>query len=194
MSLTLIGSFTSPYVRKMRLLLWNDKTLKFHPLNYFEEAGNIELREISPFNQLPILMDGNQPIYETRVMFNYIIKKNNLKSLTIEEENILSAIDVCLNTGINLFSLRKGGVNIDDSSNYFLVRQKERIPSLLKFLIPWAQKQENCDWNFLTMSMLCLIYWFDFREVYNMKQHPELMAFLERFKDCPGVKETLVPA
>jgi glutathione S-transferase len=194
MTLTLIGSFTSPYVRKIRLLLWNDTTLIFKPLNYFEEAGNVELRKMSPLNQLPILMDGEQPIYETRVMYNYLSKRNNIKPLTIEEENILSAIDACLNSGINLFSLKKGGINIDDETNYFLVRQKERIPALLNFLIPWAKKQQALDWNFLTMSMVCLIYWFDFREVYSMKKHPELMAFIDRFQDCPGVKETEIPA
>ncbi len=194
MSLTLIGSLTSPYARKMRLLLWNDKSLKFETLNYFEDAGNKRLKEINPINQLPILIDGDQPIYESRVMYNHLVKKNHYKPLTIDEENILSAIDACLNSGINLFSLRKGGINIDDASNYFLVRQKERIPALLNFLTPWAAKQKASDWNFLTMSMVSLVYWIDFREVYSIKQHPELVAFLERFRDCPGVKETEISA
>ncbi len=194
MPLTLIGSYTSPYVRKMRLLLWEDKSLQFEALNYLEESGNKLLKEKSPLDQIPILFDGVQPIYESRVMYNYLAKKYNYPAFTMEEENILSAIDTCLNSGINLFSLRKGGLNIDDASNYFLVRQKERIPALFKYLIPWAEKQKSSDWNFLTMSMLSLIYWIDFRDVYNTKQHPELVAFLERFANCPGVKETEVPA
>ena len=194
MSLTLIGSFTSPYARKMRLLLWEDKTIKFVPLNYLEELGNKLLKEASPINQLPVLIDGEQPIYETRVMYNYLAKKYDYRPFTLEEENILSAIDACLNSGINLFSLRKGGIDIDDTSNYFLVRQKERIPSLLTFLKPWVEKQKASDCNFLTMSMLCLIYWLDKREVYSMKQHPEMLSFLERFKNCPGVIETEIPA
>lgn len=194
MSLTLIGSYTSPFVRKIRLLLWNDKTVKFEPVNYFEEAGNKFLREKSPFNQLPILMDGDQPIYETRVMFNYIAKKQNLKPLTMDEENILSAIDAIISSGVNLFSLRKGGINIDDESNYFLVRQKQRIPTLLKFVTPWAAKQQpDRDWNYLTMSMVSLVYWIEFREIYSLKDFPELIEFRERFKNCPGVEETHIP-
>lgn len=194
MALTLIGSFTSPYVRKIRLLLWDDKTVEFKPVNYFEEEGAKYLREINPFNQLPMMLDGDQPIYESRVMFNYIAKKKNLKPLSIEEENILSAIDTTLASGVNLFSLRKGGVDIEAGTNYFIERQKERIPSLLNVLIPWSVKQDPTrDWNFLTMSFYSLVFWLEFREMYDIRKHPELVDFLERFKNCPGVKETDIP-
>ncbi|MBC7428975.1 MAG: glutathione S-transferase [Bacteriovorax sp.] len=194
MALTLIGSYTSPFVRKIRLLLWNDESVQFRPLNYFEEVGNKVLRETSPFNQLPILMDGEQPIYETRVMYNYIAKKQNLRPLTINEENILSAIDAIISSGVNLFSLKKGGMNIDDESNYYLVRQKLRIPTLLKFVTPWAAKQHpETDWNYLTMSMVALVDWIEFREVYSLKDFPELKSFRERFTNCPGVVDTNIP-
>ncbi len=191
MALTLIGSYTSPYARKIRLLLHGDTNVTFKAVNYFEEEGREYLKSINPFNQIPMLLDGDQPIYDSRVIFNYIAKKKNLKPLTIDEENTLSAIDAIIATGVNLFSLKKGGVNIDDSSNYFLVRQKERIPSLLKMITPWvaSQKVEN-NWNYLTMSMFSLLYWMNFREIYDYSHEPELVKFFERFKECPGVKET----
>lgn len=194
MALTLIGSFTSPYVRKIRLLLWEDKTVEFRPVNYFEEEGSKYLRSINPFNQLPMLLDGDQPIYDSRVMFNYITKKKGFKPLTIEEENILSAIDTTLASGVNLFSLRKGGIDIDAGNHYFIERQKERLPSLLNLITPWAKTQDPAkDWNYLTMSLYSLLYWLDFREMYDVKKHPELVNFMERFKNCPGVLETDIP-
>lgn len=194
MALTLIGSFTSPYVRKIRLLLWEDKTVEFRPVNYFEEEGNKYLKEINPFNQLPMMLDGDQPIYDSRVMFNYITKKKGLKPLTIEEENILSAIDTTLASAVNLFSLRKGGIDIDAGNHYFIERQKERLPSLLNLITPWAKTQEPAkDWNFLTMSLYSLLYWLEFREMYDIKIHPDLVNFMERFKNCPGVAETDIP-
>lgn len=194
MALTLIGSFTSPYVRKIRLLLWEDKTVEFRPVNYFEEEGNKYLKAINPFNQLPMMLDGDQPIYDSRVMFNYITKKKGLKPLTIEEENILSAIDTTLASAVNLFSLRKGGIDIDAGNHYFIERQKERLPSLLNLITPWAKTQEPAkDWNFLTMSLYSLLYWLEFREMYDIKKHPDLVNFMERFKNCPGVAETDIP-
>jgi glutathione S-transferase len=191
MALTLIGSYTSPYVRKLRLLLHGDKNITFKAINYLEEEGNKYLKSISPFNQIPMLLDGDQPIYDSRIIFNYIAKKKNLKPLTVDEENTLSAIDTIIATGVNIFSLKKGGIDTDDSSNYFLVRQKERIPSLLKMITPWAAAQgpEN-NWNYLTMSMLSLLYWMKFRNIYDYSNEPELIGFLERFKNCPGVAET----
>lgn len=194
MALTLIGSYTSPYVRKIRLLLHGDTNVTFQAVNYLEEEGNKYLKSINPFNQIPMLLDGDRPIYDSRVIFNYIAKIKNLKPLTIDEENILSAMDTILATGVNLFSLKKGGVDIDDSSNYFLVRQKERIPSLMKMITPWvaAQRPED-NWNYLTMTMYSLLYWMKFREVYDYSNMPEMTAFVERFKNCPGVAETDVP-
>lgn len=194
MTLTLIGSHTSPFVRKLRLLLFSDKTLVFKSVNYFEEEGYNYLKKISPFNQLPILLDGEQPIYESRVMFNYLAKKNNWTPLTLEEENILSAIDVTLSSAVNLFSLRKGGIDIEDGKNYFIERQRERLPSLLNSLSPWAKNQDpEKDWNYLTMSLYSMLYWMDFRDIHKVDQYPDLQDFLERFKNCPGVTETNIP-
>lgn len=194
MSLTLIGSYTSPYVRKLRLLLHGDTNVVFQPVNYLDEEGNKFLKSINPFNQIPLLLDGDQPVYDSRIIFNYIAKKKNLKPLTIAEENILSGIDAILATGVNLFSLRKGGINIEDPSNYFLVRQKERIPSLLEMLKTWVvtQKPES-DWNYLTMSMYTMLYWIEFRDIYKTSDIPEMADFLDRFKNCPGVAETDIP-
>lgn len=194
MALTLLGSYTSPFVRKIRLLMYNDKTMVFKPVNYLEEEGNAYLKAVNPLNQLPMLLDGDQPIYDSRIMFNYLSKKYNLTPLTIEEENTLSAIDTALASAVNLFSLRKGGVNINDDSNYFLVRQQERLPAILNHLGPWATSQRpETDWNYLTMSLFSMLYWMNFREIYDVKKHPEMMSFLERFENCPGVKETDIP-
>lgn len=194
MALTLIGSFTSPYVRKIRLLLWNDKSLIFRPVNYLEEKDSEFLKSVNPLNQIPMLLDGETPIYDSRVMFNYIGKKWKLPELSIEEENILSIIDTAMASGVNLFSLRKGGIDIGDKNHYFLVRQQERIPSLITHLIPWALKQDPIkDWNYLTMSMVSLLYWLQLRDIYSVSRHPELVDFMQRFSQCPGVIETEAP-
>ena len=74
MALTLIGSYTSPYARKIRLLLHGDTNVTFKAVNYFEEEGREYLKSINPFNQIPMLLDGDQPIYDSRVIFNYIAK------------------------------------------------------------------------------------------------------------------------
>lgn len=194
MAFTIIGSHTSPFVRKIRLLLFQDKTTLFKPLNYMEEEGDKKLRELSPFNQLPVLFDGEQPIYESRIMFYHIAKKMKLAPLSLNDENILSAIDAALSSAVNLFLLEKSGINISSENYYFIKRQKNRIPTLINFLTPWANKMNpETDWNFLTMSLYSMLSWMEFRKVYDLGKHPEMLSFLERFKNSPGVKETEIP-
>lgn len=106
MALTLIGSYTSPYVRKLRLLLHGDNNVVFKSVNYLEEEGNKYLKSINPFNQLPMLLDGDQPVYDSRIIYNYLAKKKNLSPLTISEENTLSP-SMVFAAGVNLFHFVK---------------------------------------------------------------------------------------
>lgn len=195
MNYTLIGSFTSPYVRKMRLLLFSLGTYKFESINYLEKKDSDYLKSINPINQIPILLDGEAKIFDSRVIYNYIAKKHHLKPLTIEEENILSAIDAALDTSINLFSLRRGGLDLT-TDNYYIERQKERIPLILNFLSPWVKTLEakkSSDWNFLTMSLYSYLYWGEYRDIVDLSAFPEHKKFLEEFRAAPGVTETAPP-
>lgn len=195
MNYTLIGSFTSPYVRKIRLLLFSLGTYKFESINYLEKKDSDYLKSINPINQIPILLDGETKIFDSRVIFNYIQKKHHLKTLAIEEENILSAIDAAMDTSINLFSLRRGGLDLSIENSY-LERQKERVPLILNWLTPWVKTLEakNPDhWNFVTMSLYSYLYWGEFRKIVDLSSFPEHKIFLENFKNAPGIQETSPP-
>jgi glutathione S-transferase len=195
MNYTLIGSFTSPYVRKIRLLLFSLGTYKFESINYLEKKDSDYLKSINPINQIPILLDGETTIFDSRVIFSYIQKKHHLKTLTIEDENILSAIDAAMDTSINLFSLRRGGLDLS-VENPYLERQIERVPLILNWLTPWVKTLDakNPDhWNFVTMSLYSYLYWGEFRKIVDLSSFPEHKIFLEKFKNAPGVQETSPP-
>lgn len=204
MNYTLIGSFTSPYVRKIRLLLFSLGTYKFESINYLEQKDGEYLKSINPINQIPILLDGETKIFDSRVIYNYLSKKHHLKPLTIEEENILSAIDAAMDTSINLFSLRRGGLDLNGadgnpnkSQNAYIERQKERVPLILNWLTPWVKTldpKNAAHWNFLTMSLYSYLYWGEFRNIVDLSTFPEYKHFLETFKNAPGVHETTPPA
>jgi glutathione S-transferase len=194
MALQLIGSLTSPYARKMRLLLQNEVGYEFKSINYLEKNDSDYLKSINPLNQIPVVIDNGVTIYDSRVIYNYFAAKKGWTPLTVENENYLSAIDTALDTGINLFSLRRGGLNITDGSNAYIERQRERIPLILSYLSPWVKGlTPEKDWNFVTMSLYSFLFWIEFREVYSLKNHPEMTVFLERFKNAPGVAETAIP-
>jgi len=197
MAYTLIGSHTSPYARKIRLLLAHKEIpYNFKAINYMEKDDSDYLKSISPLNQIPVLFDGDDKIFNSRVIFNYLTKKYQWSPLSIHEENILSAIDTALDTSINLFSLRRGGLDLNIPGNYFIDRQKERPGLILNNLKPWIQSldpKNQSHWNFLSTSLYSYLFWGQHREILDLSGHPEAKEFLEKFKNCPGVRETDIP-
>lgn len=192
MNYVLIGSVTSPYVRKMRMLLSTLGPYELKAINYLEKHDSDYLKSINPINQIPVLLDGDLTLYDSRVMYNYLAKKHKLTALSIQEENILSAIDAAMDTSINLFSLRRGGLDLQGGNTY-VERQLERIPLILNYLTPWVNSLEpknTAHWNFLSMSLYSYLFWGEFREILDLSAHPEMKQFLERFKDAPGVSES----
>lgn len=71
----LIGSLTSPYVRKLRLLMHGNIAIEFKAINYLEKNDSDYLKSLNPINQIPLLIDDEQTIYDSRVIFNYLCKK-----------------------------------------------------------------------------------------------------------------------
>lgn len=189
MSYTLIGSTTSPYVRKIRLCLHDKITYEFKTVNYMEKQDADYLKSINPINKIPILIDRGQVIYDSRVIYNYLAKKYLWTTLTIQQENILSAIDAALDTSINLFSLKRGGLDLS-APNSYVIRQQERIALIMTFLTPWVI--QNKDWNFLAMSLYSYLEWASFREQLDLSRYPEMVNFMASFVDRPGIEETKI--
>jgi glutathione S-transferase len=191
MSYTLIGSTTSPYVRKLRLCFHDKINYEFKSINYLEINDVNYLKSINPINKIPILIDNEETIFDSRVIFNHLTKKYSWTKLSLKEENILSAIDGLMDTTINLFLLKRGGLDLDAPNNY-VSRQLERIPLIMEFLSPWASTMN--DWNFLSMSLYSFLDWASFRGVLNLDKYPEMKIFLTRFEKAPGVELTKIIA
>lgn len=192
MNYVLIGSRTSPYVRKIRILLHTIAPYELKDINYLEKNDNAYLMSVNPINKIPVFLDGDIKIFDSRVIYNYLAKKHHLKPLSIAEENILSAIDAAMDASINLFSLRRGGLDLS-AGNTYIERQQERIPHILNSLAPWSTIQDSnkpAHWNFLTISLYSYLYWTQFREVLDLNLFLDLKNFMERFAHAPGVAET----
>lgn len=195
---TLIGSVTSPYVRKLRLFFhYHNVSYEFKPIDYLEKNDAQFLKSINPINKIPVLLIDGKPLYDSRIIYYYFANKLNLKPLSLEEENILSTIDAGMDTSINLFSLRRGGIDIQNSGNAYIERQKERIPLILNALKPFVANlnpNQETDWNFLTMSLYSYFYWGQFRNILDLSEFPEMLKFVDDFKNKPFLKETEIKA
>lgn len=194
MAYTLIGSQRSPFVRICRLLMIHHQIpFEFQLLNFVEDTADAErLSKQTPINKVPILIEGDQKIFDSRVIVNYLLQKHRLAPLSLEEENWVSCVYSCMDAGVILFLMRRDGYDLN-SSGFFLSRQKQRLPDNLNYLKSWATSLDparSCDWNYGSMSLFSFLYWAQARELLDLSLYAEMSDFMERFQNQPGVRET----
>lgn len=191
MSYTLIGSQTSPFVRRIRMLMEN-LPFEFKEMNIFETDDALTLNEVNPLNQVPVLLHHNQKIWDSRQIIQYLNSKHKFQSLTLDEENILTAIDGAMGSGVSLLLMKRSGMDVDQPY-MFVNRQKERIDSVLDFLRPYLQDQEFTKWNILSMTLYCFLDWGTYRAIVNLDSRPEFKEFMNSNKDRAIVIATQIP-
>ena len=191
MSYVLIGSRTSPFVRRIRMLM-EDLEVEMQELNIYETDDGITLNKMNPVNQIPVLIDGDQKIWDSRQIFNYINILHKLHNMNWDDENTLTAIEGAMNSAVTLLLMKRSGMKIDEPYMY-INRQKERIESVLNYMRPYMEKEGLKEWNFITISLYSFLDWATFREIVSVTERPECQKFLDAHKDRKIVKETEIP-
>lgn len=189
MSYVLIGSKPSPYVRKIRLVL-ESIPYEFRELNIYDGVDGVELNKLNPINRIPVLLDEDKTIWDSRQIFNYLNQKHQLFATDWSDENIITSIDGMLDSGAALILMKRSGMNIAEHYMY-IQRQKDRIDSILDYLSKSYLKSEKSNhWNFVSISLLSFIDWAIFRELVDFSKRPEFIEFFDKFKDRPVMKLT----
>lgn len=191
MNYVLLGSQTSPFVRRTRMLMEN-LPYEFKEMNIFETEDALTLNKVNPLNQIPVLMDGDLKIWDSRQIFNYLNLIHKLHNMTWEDENTLTAIDGAMNSGVSLLLMKRSGMKTEEPY-MFVNRQKERMESVLDYLKPYLEGEALTEWNFLTMSLYCYLDWALFRNLLNIDKRPECRKFLDAHAEKPVVKLTQIP-
>lgn len=181
------------------LMIQNGLPFRLRILNFVDNKDDAAaLAAQTPINKVPILQidDGGrtQTVFDSRVIVNHLAKTHGLRALTLDEENIVSAIYSCLDVSVALFLLRLDGFDIETSGGY-MRRQRERITRNLNFIRPWVETLDpHRDWNYASMSLYAYIDWAEKRaKLLKPSEFPELLAFREKFARAPGVQETRLP-
>lgn len=165
---------------------------EFQDINIFEAAGAARLHEINPIHQVPVLVDGEKTIWDSRIIFQYLNAKHKLEDMDWEKENLLTAIDGAMSSGVTLVMSKRSGLKIDEPVMYF-TRQHERIISILDHLKPYVKSASSLDWGIINMTLYSFLDWAKFREVINLKERPEFSKFLDHHSSKPIVQQTQLP-
>ncbi|MDD0851855.1 glutathione S-transferase family protein [Halobacteriovorax sp. GB3] len=169
------GSTTSPYVRRLRLLL-EGQSYQFHKVNLMDEKDRKLLADLGPIKKVPILEDGETVLYESRVIFNYLQQKLAITKNESEKENTLSIIDALSDSLVIILQLKWSDVPFDESKLIFKL-QKERIIQSLEVLEEMVSLGKFSAWDYQAMCLYCLIDWILFREVWNLTEYESLQKF-----------------
>lgn len=191
MKYILYGTSTSPFVRRIRLLL-GDLSYELKEINPYDEQGGSELNKINPVNQIPVLVDGKNVVWDSRQIFNYLNSIHKFQAMNLDDENLLTVIDGMMNAGVTLMQLKRSGLAAD--SDFFLnVRSRERMESTLSYLRPFLLSEEAAQWNFHTMSIISFLEWAVFRDIISLDNRPECVSFLARHNSHKLVQLTKIP-
>ena len=185
----LYGSGTSPFVRRIRLWL-ADEPYEFQTLDVFSDAGQDLLKSLNPTRKIPMLVDGEQVVFDSRVIHRYLNNKlQREEPLDWNQENRLTLVDAANDSLVELLLLERSGLH-SDANVLFTRLQKQRIHSSLQALDIDVAKSEFKHWDFVSICLYCLLDWMVFRELIPINEYPNLATFAEQSATRPWVPET----
>lgn len=184
----LYGSTTSPYVRRLKIWLSND-SYEFIELDIMSKEGHQILKQKNPTLKVPVLFDGEQAIYDSRVIYRYLNSKFARENLTWNDENNLTLIDAANDSFVELLLLDRSGIS-SDSDVMFIKRQNARVKGLLSLLNDKIAAGEFNQWQYPTICLFCLLDWINFRELFDISELTAIKDFLAANQDKNGVKDS----
>ncbi|MCK7547649.1 glutathione S-transferase family protein [Marinobacter koreensis] len=183
----LIGSTTSPYVRRIRILLGEDP-YEFVNLDIYGE-GRDELRRNNPALKIPMIEDDGQELFDSRIIARYLSAKQNRDPLTWDQENQLTLVDAANDSAVTLLLSKKSGVDVDADVMFFNL-QRERIMTTLRTLAAQVDDGRFENWDYPSICLYCLVDWLDFRDLVDFSGVESLVDFRDARKDNPWVAQT----
>lgn len=188
MKYIIYGTTTSPFVRRIRLLL-GEIPHELKEMNPHDEQEYIELNKINPLNQIPVLKDGDKVIWDSRQIFNYLNSIHKFQEMSLDDENTLTVIDGMMSAGVTLMQLRRSGLAAD-SDFQLNVRSRARMESSLNYLKTFLSSEKSSQWNFHTISLISFLEWAIFRDILSIKDYPECGSFLAQHSSNKLVQQT----
>lgn len=171
----LYGSLTSPYVRRLRVWM-ADIDHEFINLNIFSPEGRRFLVDSNPTMKIPMLVDGDNTVFDSGVIQRYVAKKLDLPPLSWEQENTISIINAANDSLVELLLCQRSGLETDSGAMFFKL-QHDRIGTVLAVLEQQVDGPLNEAWTYDAVCLFCLIDWIEFRSLWDLNPYPRLRAF-----------------
>ena len=198
----LLGTNTSPYVRKVRLVLLE----KNIPHTYIVDAPNdpgSQVARVNPLGRIPaLILDDETCVYDSTVIAEYVDTLNDTPKLIPRHEPLArmrvkrweALADGIMDSAIVVRNERTRPSEKQETE--IIAQHSEAVRRALAQAARQLGKQEWCEGNAITLADLALasaLVYLDLRlpELGWRALHPELAAWFARMNDRPSMRATL---
>ncbi len=203
----LIGSLTSPFVRKVRIVLAEKKLdYKFDVEDVW--AADSRIAESNPLGKVPCLvMEGGEAIFDSRVIVEYVDTLSPVGKLIpltgrerVEVKTWEALADGLLDAAI-LARMEQTWAGRTDGqrSQAWIDRQLSKVTASLVAMSAGLGERPWCTGNHHTLADIavgCALGYLDFRfgEIAWRDSHPNLAKLYEKILQRPGFQDTAPPS
>ena len=198
--MNLIGSHTSPYVRKVRIVL-AEKKIDYDFLidsPWLEGSG---VPNLNPLGKIPVLiLDDDTPLFDSRVIVQYIdsVTPNNKLFPAPNRERIEVKRWEAVADGIcdaAAAAFLEGKRPKAQRSDDWIARQREKITRSLEFMSEELGENKYCMGTHFSMADIAVgtalgYLCFRFADVDWQAAHPNLAKLYARLMQRPSFAET----
>lgn len=197
----LIASLTSPYVRKIRILLL-EKQLEFEFVNDSPWEAATHVPDFNPLGKVPALVtDAGEIFFDSPIIADYIetlgeyapqIPQNALESVRVRQLEALA--DGITDAGVAwLMETRRAA---DKQEPAGITRQRDKVCRGLTVLEKRLGANEwfyGGEFSRADIAVACCLLWFDFRlpSFAWRDSYPVLAAYAERLGKRPSFAATI---
>jgi glutathione S-transferase len=193
----LYGSLTSPFVRRVRIVA-TELGVAFERVDTVSDEGQKTLRALNPIWKAPVAEIDGEVVFDSHIIIEHLLRRHGYGPLRtaggaawLREQNLVSAIDGALDSAVNLFQLGREGVDLDSAA--FLVKQRERVDSILT----WVEGKLRGIWltdeprlGVAEIALITSLQWMIFRKRYPVEEHAALQKFVDGHADRASIRDT----
>jgi glutathione S-transferase len=193
----LYGTTTSPFVRRVRIVA-TELGVSFDRIDTVGEEGQNTLRGVTPIWKAPVAEIDGEVVFDSHIIIEHLLRRHGYGPLRtaggaswLREQNLVTSIDGALDAAVNLFQLGREGIDLDSAP--YLVKQRERVDSILT----WIEGKLRGIWltdeprlGLAEIALVTALQWMMFRERYPVESHAALKKFVDGHADRPSIRDT----
>ena len=183
----LFGSATSPYVRRVRIVA-DALGLTYGFTDVFTDAGQAAMRKVTPLWKVPAVELDGKVLWDSQAILDALVRRHGwgpLRPMTDPEweTNLILAVNGALDASVNVFYLRREGVDVDAVP--YLVKQRQRVDSAMAWVADQLRGTSFVDGRpgFAEIVLFTTLDWMRFRSTWDVAGHPRFAAFRDAWAE-----------